>query len=64
MTQNFQAFEGWSTYPRSLCLSAAEADANGYDRRLARAEKLLFINEEEDDEIDVQVLELGSVHGG
>ncbi|KAL2822906.1 hypothetical protein BJX63DRAFT_1370 [Aspergillus granulosus] len=52
-------FEGWSTYPNSLSLLATETDPKGYDQRLAQAEKLLFLAEEDDENV-VEVLELGS----
>ncbi|KAL4801855.1 hypothetical protein BDV18DRAFT_164668 [Aspergillus unguis] len=56
-------FEGWATYPRNLCISAAESDTLGHDRRLARAEKRLFMedNAEDAEENEAQVLELGPV---
>ncbi|KAL4745151.1 hypothetical protein BDW72DRAFT_198914 [Aspergillus terricola var. indicus] len=70
MTGSSNNLEGWSIYPRNLCLSAAEVDAKGYDRRLAQVEKRLFAGESVDfdegsdldeDENVAQVLDLGSV---
>ncbi|KAL6234073.1 hypothetical protein BDW75DRAFT_251666 [Aspergillus navahoensis] len=71
MTTSFPNLEDWPTYPRNLCLSAAEIDAKGYDQRLAQAEKRLFVGENvvADDDSDAdenvaQVLELGPVCQG
>lgn len=73
MTGSSRNLEGWSIYPRNLCLSAAEVDAKGYDRRLAQAEKRLFAGENVDfdegsdtdeDENVAQILDLGSVRQG
>ncbi|KAL2820554.1 hypothetical protein BDW59DRAFT_174470 [Aspergillus cavernicola] len=50
--------QSWSTYPCNLRLPAAELDAKDYDRRLARAEKQLFV---EDNENEAGVLEIGPV---
>ncbi|KAL4761142.1 uncharacterized protein BDW70DRAFT_168212 [Aspergillus foveolatus] len=70
MTGSPNNLEGWSIYPRNLCLSAAEVDAKGYDRRLAQVEKRLFAGESVDfdegtdldeDENVAQILDLGSV---
>ncbi|KAL4981764.1 hypothetical protein BDW68DRAFT_183189 [Aspergillus falconensis] len=66
MSRSSPSLEDWSIYPRNLCLSAAEVDAKGYDRRLAQAEERLFAGEnvgsdEDADENVAQVLDLGSV---
>ncbi|CBF87360.1 uncharacterized protein ANIA_11210 [Aspergillus nidulans FGSC A4] len=70
MTRSSRNLEGWSIYPRNLCLSAAEVDAKGYDRRLAQAEKRLFAGESVDfdessdtdeDENVAQILDFGSI---
>ncbi|KAL3469123.1 hypothetical protein BJX99DRAFT_252226 [Aspergillus californicus] len=53
--------EIWSTYPRNLCLPAAEVDAKSYDRRLARAEEQLFVK---DKESEAGVLEIGPASPG
>ncbi|RDW84190.1 uncharacterized protein DSM5745_04516 [Aspergillus mulundensis] len=65
MTEISAEFDGWSSYPRNLGLSAA-VDAKGYDRRLVQAEKRLFADEDSDDDSDgdenvAQMLELGPV---
>ena len=73
MTRSSRNLEGWSIYPRNLCLSAAEVDAKGYDRRLAQAEKRLFAGESVDfdessdtdeDENVAQILDFGSIRQG
>ncbi|KAL5044294.1 hypothetical protein BDW71DRAFT_199150 [Aspergillus fruticulosus] len=67
MSRSSPSLEDWSIYPRNLCLSAAEVDAKGYDRRLAQAEERLFAGEnvgsdEDADENVAQVLDLGFLH--
>ncbi|KAL4974577.1 hypothetical protein BDW66DRAFT_167666 [Aspergillus desertorum] len=45
MTGSSPNLTDWSMYPCNMCLSAAEVDAKGYDRRLAQAEDRLFLHQ-------------------
>ncbi|KAL4782537.1 hypothetical protein BJX76DRAFT_349272 [Aspergillus varians] len=62
MSETDHELEEWATYPRGLGLSAVEVDAKDYTRRLKQAEKLLFMDEE--DENQAHVLDLGSPRQG
>jgi hypothetical protein len=63
MAQTPPEFEGWATYPSSMSLLAGDGDTKEYGRRLAQAEKSLFVDETKEG-MEIEVLQLGSPRQG